>query len=81
MKGLWELIKGEPVAFAEVIRTGLLLLIVFGVTITEQQLAATMVFIGTALMFFTRRAVTPNTKVDTVVTVERTGTGDGTSKP
>ena len=74
---MWEKIKSEPVAFAELIRTGLLLAIVFGVTITEQQLAAVMVFIGAAITLFTRQAVTPNTKVDTVVTVERTGTDPG----
>jgi hypothetical protein len=74
MGGLFQRIKDEPVAFGEFIRTSLLLAIAFGVTITEQQLAAVMIFIGAGITFFTRAAVTPNSKVDTVVTVERTGT-------
>ena len=77
MKWFLEQIRAEPTVFGEVVRSFLLLLILFGVTITEQQLAGIMMFIGLVITFFTRRSVTPNTKVDTHVTVTRTGVADG----
>lgn len=77
MKWLWEKVAAEPVAFAAVLRLGILMLTVYGVKLSVEQIAATMAFVEAALLFATRQNVTPNTKVDTSVTVTRTGTGTG----
>lgn len=78
MQWFFNQVQAEPTVFGELIRSGLLLAIVFGVDITEEQLAAILVFVGLVITFFTRKAVTPNTKVDTHVTVTRTGVAAGT---
>lgn len=78
MTWFWGKVQAEPTVFAELVRSGLLLAIVFGISITEEQLAAVMVFIGLVITFFTRAAVTANTKVDTHVTVTRTSVPEGT---
>ena len=77
MQWFFTAVKNEPAVFGEMIRSGILLAIVFGVAITEQQLAAIMVFLGIVITFFTRAASTPNTKVDTHVTVTRTSAPEG----
>lgn len=77
MKWLWDKIAAEPVAFAAVLRLFILMLTVYGAKLTVDQIAATMAFIEAALMFATRGSVTPNTKVDTNVTVTRTSVPEG----
>ena len=73
MNWFWGKVMSEPVAFAAVLRLGILMLTVYGVKLTIDQIGATMAFVEALLMFITRGAVTPNTKVDTEVTVTRTG--------
>lgn len=75
MQWFWAKVAAEPVAFAAVLRLGILMLTVYGVKLSVEQIAATMAFVEAALMFITRGNVTPNTKVDTQVTVTRTGNG------
>lgn len=60
LEKLFQLIKDEPVAFREIIYSGLLLLMAFGTVISTQQLSSIMIFVGAVLTFLTRRAVTPN---------------------
>ena len=78
MKWLWDKVAAEPVAFAAVLRLGILMLMVYGVKLTLEQLGATMAFVEAFLLFVTRQTVTANTKVDTHVTVTRTSAPEGT---
>jgi hypothetical protein len=63
----------EPVAIintlSEVIRTGIILAIAFGVSLSQEQFAAIMVFVGAIFLavqtITTRSRVTPTTKGDT----------------
>jgi 3-hydroxymyristoyl/3-hydroxydecanoyl-(acyl carrier protein) dehydratase len=71
MTWLWQRIKDEPVMFGTAIRLGFVAAMAFGLQWTAEQLAAAMAFVETVIAFLTRGSVTPNTKVDTVVTVER----------
>lgn len=75
MQWFWAKVSAEPVAFAAVLRLFILMLTVYGVQLTVEQIAATMAFVEAILMFITRGTVTPNTKVDTRVTVTRMGNG------
>ena len=77
MTWFWGKVAAEPVAFAAVLRLGILMGVVFGLKWTVEQIAATMSFIEAALLFFTRGSVTSNTKVDTNVTVTRTSVPEG----
>ena len=77
MTWFWGKVAAEPVAFAAVLRLGILMLTVYGVKLTVEQIAATMAFVEAALLFFTRGSVTSNTKVDTNVTVTRTSVPEG----
>lgn len=77
MKWFLEKVFAEPVAFAAVLRLGILMLTVYGVKLTVEQIAATMAFVEAALLFVTRQSVTANTKVDTNVTVTRTSVPEG----
>lgn len=78
MTWFWGKVAAEPVAFAAVLRLGILMGVVFGLQWTVEQIAATMAFIEAALLFLTRGSVTANTKVDTNVTVTRTSVPEGT---
>ena len=77
MKWFLDQVFAEPVAFAAVLRLGILMLTVYGVHLTVEQIAATMAFVEAALLFVTRKSVTANTKVDTNVTVTRTSVPEG----
>jgi hypothetical protein len=56
----WKRIFNEPVMLGTVIRTGLLMLMAFGVGLTMVQLAAVMVFVESLTALTTRAYVTPN---------------------
>ena len=53
----------EPALWIEVIRTGLLMGILFGLHLTNEQLAGVMVFLGAFALVIVRQSVTPNGKV------------------
>lgn len=56
-------IADEPVAFASLVRIGILCAMAFGLTWSPAQLAAVMALVEGAAVFFTRKAVTPNATV------------------
>jgi hypothetical protein len=49
------------VLYAALVRSGIAVLVAFGVEITAEQLAAVMLFVETALMVVTNSYVEPNT--------------------
>ena len=53
----------EPALWIEVVRTGLVMAILFGLHLTDQQLAGIMVFLGALALVIVRQSVTPNAKV------------------
>ena len=52
--------SNEPVAWAAVVRLGLVAAISFGLNLTDVQMVALMAFIEGAAALFTRSQVTPN---------------------
>ena len=60
-----KLIQSEPVAFQFVIQTGLLMVMAFGVHLTQTQMAAVLTFTGAVLSLWTRQNVTANPNVAT----------------
>lgn len=53
----------EPALWIEVVRTGLVMAILFGLHLTDQQLAGIMVFLGAVALVLVRQSVTPNAKL------------------
>jgi hypothetical protein len=49
----------EPVAYAAIVRTGLLMLMTFGVELSAEQIAAVMAFVEALLFVAVRNRVTP----------------------
>lgn len=56
---MWRRILGEPVAFTGVLRAGILMLMAYGFTVTDNQLVSTMLFAELVLGFFARQTSTP----------------------
>jgi len=56
---VWRRILSEPVAVGALFRACLLAGMAFGLTITNEQLAAVMLVVELALALFTRAKVTP----------------------
>jgi hypothetical protein len=67
LKGLWDLIQSEPVAFQGVVQTGVAMACGFGLQWDGKQIALVMVFTQALLSFLTRKAVTPNATVQAQV--------------
>ena len=64
MNKIWNLIQSEPVALQALLQASLSLLEAFGMHLTTEQMAEINVFTAAALAFFTRKAVTANSKIN-----------------
>lgn len=58
MTKFWALVRAEPVRLVAAVQSTLAVLVVFGVPLTEAQLAAVVLAIGAWLGFVTRQQVT-----------------------
>ena len=59
MSNFLELAKGEPVRLVAAVQTTLAAAVLFGLPLTEAQLAGLVIAIAAWLAFFTRSQVTP----------------------
>lgn len=65
----WGRVKAQPVAFAGLVRGGLLVGMAFGLKMTVTQLGIVYPWVEGAVTFLTANAVTPNSTVDAKVAV------------
>ena len=59
MARFWELVQHEPVRLVAAIQATLATAVLFGLDLTEAQLAGLVLCVSAWLAFVTRRAVTP----------------------
>ena len=65
MTALWSKIQQEPTAFGEMLRVWLFVAMGFGVLqLTDSQQSQLLMAVSVTIAFFTRRATTPNVKVE-----------------
>ena len=77
MTSIWSSIVANPVKLAGALRAIILCAVSFGLRWTPEQIGATMLAVEAVLGIFTVQTTTPNSKVDTSVTVTRTSAPEG----
>ena len=67
MNGIKQLIRDEPVVFQQLIQSGLIMAVLFGLSWTDEQQGAVLLFTGMLLSIIARSMVTPVANVEAKV--------------